>query len=547
MSTEVGESVLIRAATEDDIPFMLENFRKAFRLEAPSESELRTNFGQCPEGFIVLQVGEEFAGCSAVFMIDGRPHLHSTAVVPEFRSRRGLGTKLVAHQVSTFRRLGYSEIDTWVGCSNIFSIRMCEKVGFKHVRTTRNFFSFPKGSARLMLAYLASDGTPSMSPNLRDKVKDIWGRVVEPRLKLNRGLQVAWFDRWYPVLDNALHELPEMPNCPHELFRTVMQNPGPTRKRIALVTEGPDPLAVVGLRQKGKYWLPVMQEIIPECIAPARDGFLFPALRALGVEVRIADWPIPPPRSARASSVMAVPVFSIHCQSDYEGYWRKSHYMETIRKARKRTEAFTFEVDRPGSAALIIAKWAEKWRDHPDQQTIIASDLVVAADYCQQRNRWHSFLLLDGDVAAAGATFPVHGNDLLGAVIFRDKRYNWQSAGNRLMDLITQWAAEHGFAKYELGGWYDYKAKCGPQDGEHWDFRICPLRQHLRDQITWKAKAVPGKLKALFARLPLLSGAHDKGSDQDAGAETLEEAPEVEPGNTGAVRPPAANAHGVDD
>jgi hypothetical protein len=393
---------------------------------------------------------------------------------------------------------------------------MCEKLGFKHVRTMRNFLSFPRRSARLYVKSLSEDGKISVSgPNLKDKGKELWARVVEPRL--TRGLQVAWFDDWRTVLDNALRELPEMENCPHELFRMIMQNPSSTRKRTALVMEGEGPVAVIGLRERGRCWLPAIQGIIPESIAPARDGYLFPALKALGVDVRIAGWPTPPPTSIPTRNATSVPVFSIDCQGDFEQYWRKSGYLRNIRVARSRTEGFTFEVDRPGSAALIIASWAEKWRDHPEQQTIIASDLIVAADYLQQRNRWHSFLLLDGDAPVAGVSGPVHGNDLVYTINIRDNRHDWHRVGTRIIDLIFQWAAEHGVSKFDLGGWYPYKAKWGPQDREDWDFRICPLRQHLREQAVWKARAVPEKLMALFRRLPGLSGVPSDEREQGAG------------------------------
>jgi hypothetical protein len=289
--------------------------------------------------------------------------------------------------------------------------------------------------------------------------------------------------------------------------------------------EGDGPVAVVGLREKGRSWLPAMQGIIPECIAPAREGYLFSALRALGADVRISDSSAPPPKSARARNVAAVPVFRIDCQADFERYWRESGYMKTIRLARNRTKAFRLEVDRPGSAALIIANWEEQWRDHPDQQTIIASDLVVAAEYGERRDQWRSFLLLDGDVSVAGMLCLVHGNDLVPWVMFRDKRYDWHYVGTRILDLVVQWAAEHGFAKLDIGGWYSYKAKWAPQDGEQWDFRICPLRQHLREQVIWKARAVPEKLMALFRWLPVPSGSRGDRGDQGVDLEQPQEVP----------------------
>jgi hypothetical protein len=150
---------------------------------------------------------------------------------------------------------------------------------------------------------------------------------------------------------------------------------------------------------------------------------------------------------------------------------------------------------------------------------------------------------MDGDVLAAGCTGPAHGDTLEYAVSIRDDRYTWHRAGFRLVDLVVPWAAEHGFAKFDVGGWYSYyKAKWGPQDGEHWYFRICPLRQHLREQVIWKARAVPSKLKALLGWLPGISRTPEGDEGEDVGGSQAEDAPETESGNTGQVPSPIADA-----
>ncbi len=543
MTAEVSQRLLIRKATKDDLPRVLEIGREAFRLDASSQSELQGFLKECPDGLLVAQIGDEIAGYIVVYLRDGRPRLHTAAVAPKFRSHRGIGSKLVGSQLSNFRELGYREMDTIIKCTNSISIGTADKLGFKWVRTMRNFFSFPKTSVRLYVKPLSEDGKVSITgPRLRDRAKDVWARLIEPRL--SRGVYVGWFDRWYDVLDNALFELPEMKDCPHELFRLVVQNPSSTRKRVALVMDRDRPLAVVGLREKGRYWVPVMQEIIPAAIAPARDGHLFRALEALRTDVRIAGWPTEPPTGSPVRNPISVPVFKIDCRGDFEKHWRKSTHARDVRLARRRTEAFTFEVDRPGSAELIIAKWEERWRDHPDQQTITASDLILAAEYLQQRGRWHSFLILDGDVPAAGAGCFATADELMYAVNIRDTTYDSHSVGTRLTDLMVGWAADHGFAKFDLGGWYPYKARWGPQDGERWEFRICPLRQHLREQAVWKARAVPAKLKSLFGRLPGLSGARADSRDQGASAEPPQETPETESGNPGPLHSPTAGVSG---
>ena len=528
MSTEAGQDLVVRRASKDDLPLIFEIFQDAFRLEAPSEAQLLGFHEQCPEGMLIAQMGDKIAGCTVAFVRNGRVHLYGTVACPEFRGHRGVGSAMATAQVSNFTKLGYTELETIIRCDNVRSYTTAMKLGWTHVRTMHDFYSYPRRSARLYVKSTAEDGKLSVGGlSLKDKAKELWTRVVEPRR--SRHFEVVWFDSWDHVLDNALHELPEMEHCPHELFRLIMQNPSSTPKRIALVMKGDDAMAVVGLRQKGRHWLPAIQGIFPESIAPAREGFLFPALGALGVDVRISGSAARPPMPAR--DAVPVPVYSIDCQGDFEKYWRESGYMKTIRLARNRTKAFKFEVDRPGSAALIIANWAEQWRDHPDQQTIIASDLAVAAEH--PASQWHSFLILDGDVATAGLSCLVRGKDLLATVMFRDKKYDWHYVGTRILDLAVQWAAEHGFAKFEMGGWYSYKAKWAPQTGEHWDSRVCPSRQHLREQAIWKVLAVPAKLKAIFGWLP--------GLRRTPGREP-QDAPELESEGAGPVHSPIAGA-----
>jgi len=295
MSAETGEDLVIRDATKDDLPRIWEIFREAFRLDTISPSELLGYLEKRPVSFLIGQIGDQVVGVSIAYVRDGRPYVLAEAVDPEFRSRRGVGSGLARQHFSNFQKWGYSEIDTHIRCSNVVAHTVAEKLGFKHVRTIRNFYDFPRGSARLYVKSLRSDGKVSIKgPRLRDRAKNVWGRVVEPRLA--RGLHVIWYDTWATVLDNALYELPEMENCPHDLFRLIMQNPSSARKRAALVIEGNAPVAVVGLRQEGKHWVPAMQGIVPGAIGPARDGFLSRSLRALRVNVRIEDRSASPKR-----------------------------------------------------------------------------------------------------------------------------------------------------------------------------------------------------------------------------------------------------------
>jgi hypothetical protein len=48
---------------------------------------------------------------------------------------------------------------------------------------------------------------------------------LSSRVRGRRPLTVRWFNNWRPELDAALADLPDMPSCPHDLFRVLMQAP----------------------------------------------------------------------------------------------------------------------------------------------------------------------------------------------------------------------------------------------------------------------------------------------------------------------------------
>jgi hypothetical protein len=302
--------------------------------------------------------------------------------------------------------------------------------------------------------------------NLKDKV-----------LTPYHGLDVAWFHHWHPALDEALKSLPEMESCPHDLFRLMIQTPGSTPKRTALITERGVPVAVAGLRQIGWHcWEPITQWIIPGVVFPARPGYLIPALESLGVEVWVAWWRMesPPPASRLTRCLTSTLTHRMRCADDFEGYWRETKHFKNVRNMRNRCQGFTLAVNSPGSAEWTIRNWEANWRNDP---TIVAPGLperIVAAQYLENQGRHYTLLLLDLSTPIAGATMTVHHNDLVAGVIYREPEYDRYGVGIRLLDLTFSFAAESGFETYDLGGKHDYKKNWAPQAGEHWLFNICP-------------------------------------------------------------------------
>lgn len=288
------------------------------------------------------------------------------------------------------------------------------------------------------------------------------------------GLGVTWFDNWHPALDEALSGLPEMEVCPHELFRQLVETNGAAQKRAALVTAAGVPVAVVGLRQIGRYrhelvtWV-----IVPDSIFPAQQHYLMPALEALGVEV-IVGWrrmDTPPPLSQLMRDCETLPVYQMQCSADFEEYWRSSSsgHWNTIKKCRKRCQAFTFTVNQPSAAEWTIRNWGKTWNMDP----VLIDDSCLVAHFLEKQGRHYTFLLLDQDKPVAGHTFVPHRNDFVWQITYRDPAYDSYGIGTYLMDRTFFWAAEAGYEMIDLGGRHEYKMRWAPPDGELSIFTIC--------------------------------------------------------------------------
>ena len=290
------------------------------------------------------------------------------------------------------------------------------------------------------------------------------------------GLKIRWFDEWTAVLSKALEQLPKSTECPDELFVAIMRNPSRARKWIALVTEGDRPVALIGLRSTGlAHWDTIGGGgVSPRFIAHAVDGYLFPALSALGVNVHVSTQTEPPPEHW-VRRVAAHPVFRIALASDFEAYWRESGQWSGVREARKRTKGLVTEIDGPGAAEWTIRNWAAHWHD---SETASEDDLVVAAAYYGRIGRFHTVRLLDGVEPVSGHNFFVEGNGLLFVTTFTRPEYRQQRAGVRAQDVAVEWAARTGFQHMDLGVGHEYKRRWAPASDTRWSFDVRPWHLH---------------------------------------------------------------------
>jgi hypothetical protein len=304
-----------------------------------------------------------------------------------------------------------------------------------------------------------------------NRLQDL-SRVLVP----SQGLKIKWFDRWNPFLEEALDTLPVLCDYPVDLYVKLCQNPGPARKRFALLTEDKDPVSIVWIREKDSHWEPLAHWLLPGAIFPVKPGYFMRALEVLGLDMWIGcwRWNTPPPQSRLIRYYEDTPTYGIDCSADYESYWREVGHYKNVRLRRNRCNQFKFAVNQPGSLEWTIYNWERKWRIDPKIETSNLNDRLFIAKYLERIGQYYTFSLLDQNEIIAGATLLVQGKDLVAGVNYRKPEYDWYGVGIYLLDQIFQWAASSSYCNFDIGGLHNYKEKWAPKVGNRYVFNISP-------------------------------------------------------------------------
>lgn len=318
------------------------------------------------------------------------------------------------------------------------------------------------------------------------------------------GQKVTWFSTWHQVLDEALTALPEMQDCPHELYKALAINPGPTKKRIALVTREGKPVSVVALRKRANHWQPVTMGTTPGAVIPTADDEPWDALAAL----RTPIWALvraSPGEDAPITSSYATPEARAHLANDFEAYWREQHLHRVIRQARNAYRNSEIRVDGDGDAEWIVSMWAQFWHDPRRQLTVGWRDRILAAQYFRSSGRYRSICLLDGDERVAGNLFFVRGRELMGETTYRERTAR-SSPGVRLHDAAFYWARDEGYEYMNFGGsGFSYKTQWAPQDGAVYNVSVEPPVHRMLRRAREAQRRTAGALRqpATWARTRL--------------------------------------------
>jgi GNAT superfamily N-acetyltransferase len=317
--------------------------------------------------------------------------------------------------------------------------------------------------------------------------------VVERLRARGKTLDVRWFDGWDERMATALASMPELPNCPHDLYRRLLSEPSSVPRRWALVSEHGDPVAVAGLRRKGKRWEPICQGVCPGAYIAAKPGYLIPALKALRLPIIVQYWenePVPP----GARNVVSYAAHRFSCaEGEGEAYWKRAGTWKAIRNIRQRTREFNLEIDGGGASHWVLNGWAAKWADHPWHDVITLDAMRLAVDEWKPAGRLRTFRLMDGQTPAAGLVCLAEGPRLVLLTIYRDPAYDWHGVGIRILDAVCLWAREAGFGVVDLGGGAEYKARLAPASGTIWEFELLPLPLFVATRFSSSARRVARK------------------------------------------------------
>jgi hypothetical protein len=325
----------------------------------------------------------------------------------------------------------------------------------------------------------------------------------------SKRLRVRWSEAWGAEHDEALAVLPEIETCSRDVFRALARCASPARKRYAVVSEADAPVALVALRWRGRRWEPVGEGVVPRAIAAAQPGRLIDSLAALGVHIRINGWEGPLPAQRAVRGAQSVPVFRIPANTDWDAFWRATGNTDRVRKARNRSARLgdvAMELDGPGAAEWIITNWQHQWADDPEQETVVAPDLLTVTPMLRDEGRLRTVRLLVDGTPVAGVNWFVRGDTLIAQTGYYDRAYASAGVGVRLDELFYRWVSTTAYRTIDLGGVHEYKAKWAVEDGARASFSVCPPHLAALDSGIALARSMARRSRALAARLSLARG-----------------------------------------
>jgi hypothetical protein len=283
---------------------------------------------------------------------------------------------------------------------------------------------------------------------------------------------IEWFDAWNDVLDDALDQMPPMPECGHDVYRALLRDTG-VRKRHAIARESGAITAVISLRQRRHFWEPVTYQCIPKQAAPAVSAAaLGRALKALGVEVRIEGGMGENLAALCPTKSWGYEWRKVELDTDYEEHWREKKRQYTIRRARKTLAQVTQRVDAEGDVEWIVDHWRKQWEHDESREVVAAPDRAnfwPALMEARERSalKLHSLQLMQGARRMAGLVFTSLGDTAMIQCGGADLEFDDAYARAAVLIAAIEWAKNAGFKILDIAGG-PAKRYWGPVGGQRY-------------------------------------------------------------------------------
>jgi ribosomal-protein-alanine N-acetyltransferase len=129
---------MIRTVKPEDLKNVYLIERLSFERPYPS-SYLETLAYLSPETFLVVSLNGHIVGYSASVLRGSEGHIISIAVHPNYRGI-GIGERLLRENVKQLKDLGAKRVILEVKVDNIQALNLYQKLGFKIVKTLKNYY-----------------------------------------------------------------------------------------------------------------------------------------------------------------------------------------------------------------------------------------------------------------------------------------------------------------------------------------------------------------------------------------------------------------------
>ncbi len=296
--------------------------------------------------------------------------------------------------------------------------------------------------------------------------------------------------------------LPDDDEVAHFVHKTLAE---PTRcpKRNVIVFHRGEPVLATTLRARQDRWEIATTAVAPTLRIPHRNGFLEPALSALGLRILIQDYFGDAQADFKRQHLKPFDSYVAQLNGfDFDAYWRSTGALPNIRRARKRTIEISVVHDDPATMNWCIDTWETRWAGNPSDEAGAADDQRSVWPHLLKRGTLTTTALVSpGGTPVAANVCLIDGDTMIGLTSARDLSSPAVGSSVGTLALIECWdhARAAGLAKVDAGSYDDYKRRLMVPGRTAYEVEIAP--RIIASRTVTRARHTAGKVKRRLQRL----------------------------------------------